>query len=127
MAEKVTMASPSLAPFPAYVLPGTIVSYEPVRRGPPAGQNQQHAAPAAPNGTSVVPNPSPASSLEHVQQLLVRMPAYETDLCVRINTPLKELAAGDGSQLRHEEQFTAEILRRFIATLDVKDFSLFAV
>ncbi|KAK5057552.1 hypothetical protein LTR84_011552 [Exophiala bonariae] len=144
LAEKVSMASPSLAQFPAYVLPGTIVSYEPVRRGPPPQgqiqqqqqQQQQQLAPpqpaGAPNGASNPPT-NPASSLEHVQQLLVRMQPYETDLCVRINTPLKEFTAatdqnGDSSQrLRHEEQFTAEILRRFIATLDVKEFSLFAV
>lgn len=119
LAQKVTMATASLIQFPAYVLPGTIVSYEPVRRTNSATihDQQQQGQPASPN---------PASSLEHQQQLLIRLQPYETDLCVRINTPLKELAS-DERELKHEVLFTAQILQQIIATLDIKDFGLFGV
>jgi hypothetical protein len=137
-AQKITMASPSLVQFPAYVLPGTIVSYEPVRRVVPGqGQQQQLPSPPPPPTTTQQPltNPTasatsaphlPASSLEHQQQLLVRLQPYETDLCVRINIPLKEIA-GDENEVRQEERFTAEVLQRIIATLDIKDFGLFGI
>lgn len=129
LAQKITMASPSLEKFPAYVLPGTIVSYEPVRR-PGPGQGQQHQ-PAAhstdpTSSSTTTTNPPAASSLEHQQQLLVRLQPHETDLCVRINIPLKEIA-NDENELKHEERFAGQILQNIVATLDVKDFGLFGV
>lgn len=133
-AQKITMASPSLVQFPAYVLPGTIVSYEPVRRVVP-GQSQQQQQPAAPPTQQPLTNSTasatsvtnlPASSLVHQQQLLVRLQPYETDLCVRINIPLKEIARHE-NDVKHEERFAAEVLHRIIATLDIKDFGLFGI
>lgn len=128
LAQKVTMAAPSLIQFPAYVLPGTIISYEPVRRTDNSGpvQQQQRGHSPAPETATTPVNANPASSLEHQQQLLIRLQPYETDLCVRINTPLKELA-GDERELKHEVLFTGQILQQIIATLDVKDFGLFGV
>ncbi|KEF62280.1 uncharacterized protein A1O9_00252 [Exophiala aquamarina CBS 119918] len=128
LAQKITMASPSLDKFPAYVLPGTIISYEPVRR-PGPGQNQPPLPPPANPADSASPsttNPPAASSLEHQQQLLIRLQPYETDLCVRINIPMKEIA-NDENELKHEERFASEILEHIVATLDVKDFGLFGV
>jgi len=126
LAQKIAMASASLEKFPAYVLPGTIVSHEPVRRpGPGQSQNQQlqiqqQQPPQPPT------SPPAASSLVHQQQLLIRLQPYETDLCIRINIPMKEIA-NDENEVKHEERFASEILQNIVASLDVKDFGLFGV
>lgn len=55
-------------------------------------------------------------------QLLVRMKSLETDLCVRINVPLKEFEAEAGKE---EMEFGEECLRKMVESLDVRDFGLF--
>jgi hypothetical protein len=55
------------------------------------------------------------------------MPAYDTDLCVRINVPLKELSAEDDGKVAREEMFAEEVMGRVVRTLDLRDEGLFGV
>ncbi|KAL2421360.1 hypothetical protein ABEF95_005475 [Exophiala dermatitidis] len=116
--QRVTLQKHSLASYPAYVLEGAIVSYDTRSPGgiPPltqtaSQQHQQHQ-----------------SSLVHQIQLLVRLQDHATDLCVRINIPLKEFANSNGGgdvQAETETAFARDLLEHVVATLDVVDFSLF--
>ncbi|KAL2393557.1 hypothetical protein ABEF93_003235 [Exophiala dermatitidis] len=115
--QRVRLQKPSLASYPAYVLEGTIVSYDTRSPGgiPPltSSQHQQQHQ----------------SSLVHQIQLLVRLQDHATDLCVRINVPLKEFANnngdGDVQAAETETAFARDLLEHVVVTLDVVDFSLF--
>ena len=122
-AHNITMGSDSLTHYPAYVLPGTILSYEPVRR---SGSQQQHQLTNGGASSSSSSTTVPPTSLVHQLQLLVRLQSYETDLCVRINVPLKEIG-GDEGHVKQEETFAAEMLQMIVGTLDIKDFGLFGM
>jgi hypothetical protein len=108
------MQSPSLSKFPAYSMSG--ISTETVK--------------SKPNPSSLLPpewENTPAPQTVDVQivmyQLLVRMKSVETDLCVRINVPLREFegeAAG-----KKEMGFAEECLRKMVESLEVRDFGLF--
>lgn len=123
-ARPVIMGKPSLAQAPAYALAGTITTYETRRLG-----NHPSAAP------SVQPTSSPSnSSLVHQLQLLIRLPRYSTDLCVRINVPTKLVTGpGNGSDVssanqldvEREEAFAVQLLHKIISSLDVLQFGLF--
>jgi len=59
-------------------------------------------------------------------QLLVRLERYETDLCVRVNVPMKEILETESEEgVLREEAFAKEILAKIAATLDVQDWGLF--
>ena len=107
------MHSPSLSKFPAYSMSG--ISKETVK--------------SKPNPSSLLPpewEHTPTSQTVDVQivmyQLLVRMKSVETDLCVRINVPLKEF---EGEAGKKEMGFGEECLRKMVQSLDVRDFGLF--
>ncbi|EXJ85128.1 hypothetical protein A1O3_05803 [Capronia epimyces CBS 606.96] len=104
--QQVRLQSPSLAAYPAYILAANIRSYDTAHRAPQTASS-----------------PNPLQSLVHQIQLLVRIQDYATDLCVRINVPLKELA--DHSQAAAEAAFARDVLARVVATLDVVEFDLF--
>ncbi|KIW11206.1 hypothetical protein PV08_10506 [Exophiala spinifera] len=109
--ERIAMHHPSLSGFPTFVAAGTIDSVDPrSRRGGGGG------------------NPSSSSNSAHNTvyqlQLLVRMKNYATDLCVRINVPMKEIALDEG-EVEAEVVFARELLERVVATLEVRDFGLF--
>ncbi len=57
-------------------------------------------------------------------QLLIRMKNYATDLCVRVNVPMKEIAQDEG-EVAAEVTHAKELLGRVVASLDVRDFGLF--
>lgn len=102
--QRVTLQSASLAGYPAYILTGNIRSYDTSRRA--------------------AANSSVSQSFVHQIQLLIRMEDHGTDLCVRINVPLKELA-GDSDATAAEAAFARELLASVVATLQVVDFGLF--
>ncbi|KAI1612350.1 hypothetical protein EDD36DRAFT_235013 [Exophiala viscosa] len=120
--QNVTMQHPSLVEFPASILSGNINSVD-ARRD----RQQQHQ----PSQSQVaVQQASPSSSrgllesIVHQMQLLVRLKDYDTDLCVRVNVPLKEIARDDG-QIAAEVAFARDVLARVVATLEIRDFGLF--
>jgi hypothetical protein len=110
----VTMRKDSLAGFPALIMSGMVVSREKGK---------------ADSSGSVLPaewEQTPSTQMVEVQtmmyQLLVRMKMVETDLCVRINVPLKEFEGEAGEK---EMVFGKECLEKMVEGLDVKDFGLF--
>lgn len=103
--EKIAMHHASLSGFPTYVVAGAIDSVETRSRGPSSSS-------------------SSAQNTVYQLQLLVRMKNYATDLCVRINVPMKEIAQDDG-EVAAEVGFARELLERVVATLEVRDFGLF--
>ena len=108
---KVTMSKPSLEAFPAYLLQGGILA-------PEIDED-------APSNLPVEWQQSPQmkEQLTQVLQLVIRMEKYETDLCFRIDLPMKEMLSQDA--VKKEESFAKEVMERIVATLEVKDFGLF--
>lgn len=108
---KVTMSKPSLEAFPAYLLQGGILAPE--------------IDADAPSNLPVEWQQSPQMKelLTQVLQLVIRMEKYETDLCLRIDMPMKEMLSQDA--VKKEEIFVKEMMERVVATLEVKDFGLF--
>ena len=109
---KVMMPNASLKDFPAYVLQGGIVSSEVDKNAPsnlPIEWQQ---------------SPEMKEQLTRVFQLVVRMEKYETDLCVRINMPMKEMLSRE--DVAKEEAFAKGMLEKIVESLEVKDFGLFA-
>jgi hypothetical protein len=110
----VTMQSPSLSKFPAYSMSGVVVSKE----KPNAAQM---------SGSSVLPReweqtPQMVDVQTMMYQLVVRMKDVETDLCARINVPLKEFEGEAGAR---EMGFAKECMERIVGSLSIEDFGLF--
>ena len=108
---KVIMPNASLKEFPAYVIQGGIISPEIDK-----------------NASSNLPlewqqNPQMKEQVIKVYQLVIRMEKYETDLCVRINVPMKEV--GSLQEAEKEETFAKGTMVKIVETLEVKDFGLF--
>ncbi|KIX06897.1 uncharacterized protein Z518_04873 [Rhinocladiella mackenziei CBS 650.93] len=129
--QRITMAKPSLAGYPAYILSGNIISYETSRWHQPSQPQlpQPHAQSASFSSSSEVTQASSFStsvlqSLVHQTQLLIRMGDYKTDFCVRINVPMKEFGEND-ARVAAEETFAGDMLSRVVASLSVVDFGLF--
>lgn len=126
--QRVTLPNPSLAAYPAFVLSANIVSQEPPRRRnqPQAISQQPSASSSSSSQASAASTSSSRSSLEslvHQIQLLIRLREYDTDICVRVNVPLKEFAGND-SQVAAEAAFARDMLSRVVSTLQVLDFGL---
>ncbi|KIV81971.1 hypothetical protein PV11_04117 [Exophiala sideris] len=117
--QSVTMQHPSLASFPASILSGNINSVD-TRRD--LQQNQPSQSQLAVQQASS--SRALLESIVHQIQLLVRLKDYDTDLCVRVNVPLKEIARDDG-QIATEVTLAKEVLARVVATLEIRDFGLF--
>jgi Ran-interacting Mog1 protein len=108
---QVEMTNPSVKDFLAYFIQGTIVSPEADKKAPstlPIDWQQ---------------NPETKDVLTKAYQLVVRMAKYETDLCIRINVPLKEMLAQEDAS--KEEDYVKGMTEKIVATFDVKDFGLF--
>lgn len=108
----VKLAQQSLAKYPAYVTGGTILVHEIDKKA-----------------KSVLPREWQSDPLKKVSetrtiQLLVRMADHETDLCVRVDVPLKEYK-DDAGKAKSENAAAEAIMEHVVASLDVKDFGLF--
>ena len=68
-------------------------------------------------------NPQMKELLTKFYQLLIRMHEITTDLCVRINVPMKEMR--DQQDAEKEENFAKAMMEKIVGTLEVKDFALF--
>jgi Ran-interacting Mog1 protein len=108
---KITMSKDSLKAFPAYVLQGGIIS-------PEIDKKASSALPVEWQQT-----PQMNKWLTRVYQLVVRMKEYETDLCIRINIPTKEMTSQD--EVEKEETFAKAMMQKIAETLDVINFGLF--
>ena len=111
LASPTQVEMPAMKDYPAYFLIGTII--EPVvdKKVPSALPVEWQQAPATKEVKTVV------------YQLVVRMKKYETDLCVRINVPLKELDLQ--GKIKEEEDYVKGIMEEIVKSLEVKDFGLF--
>lgn len=118
-AQGIRLPNPSVAGFRASILSGNIISQDTSRRG-------QHALPPPQAPSSASSSRSSLQSLVHQIQLLARMEDYDTDMCVRINVPLKELAE-DEREVVAEVAYARDVLARIVATLEIRDFGLFGV
>ncbi|KAK5267089.1 hypothetical protein LTR99_005951 [Exophiala xenobiotica] len=112
--ERTAMHAASLSGFPTLVLAGTIHSVDKSRSSRPS-------ATASSSSSSL----QQQQSIVHQLQLLIRMKNYATDLCVRVNVPMKELAQRGGGEVAAEVAHAKELLDRVVASLDVRDFGLF--
>lgn len=121
--QSVTMQHPSLAAFPACILSGNINSVETRRHQQPSTLAIQQASTASSSSAAAG---GLLESIVHQIQLLIRLKEYDTDLCVRVNVPLKEIARDDG-QIAAEVAFARDVLARVVATLEVRDFGLFGL
>ena len=104
----VEMNSASLAKFPAYTMTGVVVSKEKMKSVLPTDWEQ---------------TPQTVNVETMIYQLVIRIKNVETDLCVRINIPLKELEGESGSK---EVDLGNESINKIIESLEVVDFGLFS-
>ncbi|KIW89006.1 uncharacterized protein Z519_10491 [Cladophialophora bantiana CBS 173.52] len=130
--QPVRMVDASLASYPAYMLAGNINSFETSRTAQQSPNGGRQISPSA-----IASQQQPQlSSLVHQLALLIRLQPYSTDLCVRINVPVKEfIEAGQrtGStdsgateaMIAQEVGYARDILTRIVETLAVRDWRLF--
>lgn len=111
----VTMRKESLARFPALMMSGMVVSKEKV-------DSNLNSGTVLPAEWEQTPSVQMVEVQTMMYQLLVRMEKVGTDLCVRINVPLKEFEGEAGEK---EMAFGRECLEWMVERLDVKDFGLF--
>ncbi|KAK7885505.1 hypothetical protein LTR67_010298 [Exophiala xenobiotica] len=116
--ERTAMHAASLSGFPTLVLAGNIHSVDKSRSSRPS-------AAASSSSTTISSSLQQQQSIVHQLQLLIRMKNYATDLCVRVNVPMKELAQRGGGEVAAEVAHAKELLDRVVASLDVRDFGLF--
>jgi hypothetical protein len=109
---KPTMSTNSLKDFPAYLVTGSIVS-------PEIDKKASSTLPVEWQQT-----PQTTDYLTKCYQLVVRMEKYGTDLVARLNVPYKELVEKEA--IEAEEAVAKGIMEKIIATIDIKDFGLFA-
>lgn len=70
-------------------------------------------------------NPAQKEQQVGVIQLLIRMQDYTTDLCVRINVPLKEFGDSQSEAAQNEATVASNVMRSIVESIDIKDFGLF--
>lgn len=114
----VKLSRPSLSSCPAYTTTATIIT-------PEIDRSQRSTLPLAWQS-----DPAQTQHQVKVTQLLVRLRQYDTDICVRVNVPLREFegdAAGESGQRerREEERRAEEVVEGIVRSLDVRDFGLF--
>ena len=108
---KVNMANASMKDFTAYALQGGIIS-------PEIDKNAALSLPV-----EWQQNPQMKELATMVYQLVVRMEKYGTDLCVRLNVPMKEMK--NQEEVEKEEGFAKQMIGKIVGSLEVKDFALF--
>ncbi|OAL38788.1 hypothetical protein AYO20_01994 [Fonsecaea nubica] len=139
--QPVQMADPSLAGHPAYMLAGNINSHEIARQPttttpslPTAGSTSSSSPSATSSSSSSAQH---LTSLVHQFLLLIRLPSYSTDVCVRINVPVKEFVEagqrlGSSSDspatqamILDEVTHARDVFAHIVRSLTIRDFSLF--
>ncbi len=113
----------SLSGFPTLILAGTIHSVD-TRSRPSARGSAQSPSLGQGLATSSSSSSRSLQNIVYQLQLLIRMKNYATDLCVRVNVPMKEIAQDEG-EVAAEVTHAKELLGRVVASLDVRDFGLF--
>lgn len=104
---------PSVSKYSAYQSTATIIS-------PEVDRTTKSILPLA-----WQTNPAQKEQQIGVVQLLVRMQDYSTDLCIRINVPLKELGHPQSEAAQNEANAASDVMQSIIESLDIKDFGLF--
>lgn len=108
---KISLASPSLKDFPAYLVRGTIASPEINRKADSSLPVEWQESPETVDAKTAV------------WQLVIRLEKYGTDFCARLNVPMKELF--EKQDLEAEEAMVKTVMEKIVATLDIKNFGLF--
>ena len=103
----VTMKSGALSKYPAYAVSGIVVSKEKAKSVLPADWEQ---------------TPQMVDVQTMIYQLVIRMKNVDTDLCVRINVPLKEFEGEEGLK---EVKLGQEISEKVFESLTITNFGLF--
>lgn len=113
--RSVRVQSPSLRGMPALIVRGKLTTTREVERRAPSllPEEYHHHAPEVVQTSTTI------------RLLVVRMEGKETDLCVAVNVPWKELEGGGGAGVEEEESFADGVVESIVASLDVKDFGLF--
>ena len=106
------MQSPTLQDVQAVVIRGTVTASEP-----------------EPRPRSVLPEafqtvPEARETTTTIILLLVRLETQQTDFCVAVNVPWKELQ-GEGAGLQEEEALADAVVENLVKSLEIKDFGLF--
>lgn len=107
------LSQSSVSKYPAYQTTATIIS-------PEIDRSKKSTLPVA-----WQTNPAQKEQQIGVIQLLIRMQDYATDLCVRINVPLKEFGDSQSEAAQKEASVALDAMRSIIESIDVKDFGLF--
>ncbi|KAK5937603.1 hypothetical protein PMZ80_010223 [Knufia obscura] len=109
----IKLAQPSLTAFPVYLSAATIIT-------PEIDHSAKSTLPV--NWQS---NPIQKEYQTKTQQLLIRMKEYGTDLCVRVNVPMKEFGGVQSEAALTEVARADQIMKTIIESLNIKDFGLF--
>lgn len=107
------LSQPSVSKYPAYQSTATIIS-------PEIDRSKKSTLPVA-----WQTNPAKKEQQIGVIQLLIRMQDYSTDLCVRINVPLKEFGDSQSEAAQNEASVASSVMSSIVESIDVKDFGLF--
>ncbi|KAK5105424.1 hypothetical protein LTS08_001701 [Lithohypha guttulata] len=110
----IKLSRASISNFPAYLSTATIIE-------PEIDRSAKSALPL-----SWQAQPVQKENETKTQQLLVRLGEYGTDLCVRINIPMKEFSGNQSEAALTELAVADNIMQKIMETLSVEDFSLFA-
>lgn len=109
----VKLPQTTVAKFPAYFTTATIVETE-------VDRSRKDALP-------VNWQAQPPLKENHIktEQLLVRLEEYGTDLCVRLNVPMKEYEGLQSESALTEMAKADQMMQKIIETITIKDFGLF--
>lgn len=107
------LSQSSVSKYPAYQSTATIIS-------PEIDRSNKTTLPLA-----WQTSPAQKEQQVGVMQLLIRMRDYDTDLCVRINVPLKEFGDSQSEAAQNEASVASRVMRGIIESIDIKDFGLF--
>lgn len=109
----VKLPQATVSKFPAYFTTATILESEIDRSSKSALPIDWQAQPALKENET------------ETEQLLLRLKDYGTDLCVRVNVPLKEYISTASEPALTELAKANQIMRKILETIDIKDFGLF--
>ena len=111
----IPLPKPSVSRFPAYHTTGAITS-------PEVDRSTRSALPL-----DWQSDPAIKHTETKAQQILIRMKEYGTDLCIRVNIPMKEF--GEGGQQSEaaltEVAIMDQIVERILQSFEIVDFGLF--
>lgn len=112
-------------PVPAYA--GLVSFTSPKRQRGGAAPNTGGAPTSIDGDTASSSAAGPQLSTYSCHFLLVRLEAQNTDLLVFVNVPHEEFdLQGDPAALSREEELASNLLGKFVETLEVRNWGLFA-